>query len=327
MTSLAFLKQIAAKTPRDPYSCVHMHRPARWPKVSVVTFYNPRKLNAFTVHMMLDLAGVMDKLTSPTADDNQPEAVLFTGFGNNFCAGFDVSNVHMQSSDAGRHMSTVMQDSLDRMFNSRNFVSVAALDGFALGGGSELATATDFRVVSDRVHLQFVHRQMGVVPGWGGMYRLVQLVGRTRALKIATAMPRIGSGDGVQMGLFDHVHTVNGSDNQMLKPLPSNADEIRQIIEQNTSPLVEAAAHFLEPYLGHKLEQSSSATHRAPAGITSIRDIKGSLIIATDDNNSFDDRARKTMELFGQTFGTEKNVAAIKAHLSKHKPTDGSAKL
>jgi ethylmalonyl-CoA/methylmalonyl-CoA decarboxylase len=88
-------------------------------------------------------------------------------------------------------------------------VSVAAVDGLALGGGAELVTATDLRVAGPEARIQFVHARLGIAPGWGGTARLVQLVGRQAALKLLLlachrGAAGIGPGEAFQMGLVDH---------------------------------------------------------------------------------------------------------------------------
>ena len=81
------------------------------------------------------------------------------------------------------------------------------LQGAAVGGGAELTTLTDFRLVSQEASVSFVHGRMGVAPGWGGARRLVDLLGRRRALDLMLTCSKVGAEEGRRLGYFDSVLT------------------------------------------------------------------------------------------------------------------------
>jgi enoyl-CoA hydratase/carnithine racemase len=97
-----------------------------------------------------------------------------------------------------RAMSAVLDALLDLPF-----VSVAAIDGLAVGGGAELVTACDYRVGGADGAIHFVHGELGVAPGWGGTQRLVNLVGRRHALRILTGARLLRMGEAERFGLVD----------------------------------------------------------------------------------------------------------------------------
>ena len=84
-------------------------------------------------------------------------------------------------------------------------LSVTAIDGYAIGGGAELATATDFRVFAAGARMAFVHARMGISPGWGGGARLVDLVGRAHALRLLALGTKVDADGAMALGLCDAV--------------------------------------------------------------------------------------------------------------------------
>ena len=87
----------------------------------------------------------------------------------------------------------------------REGVDVVFKQGPALGGGAELTTMTDFRLCSPGASVSFVQARMGVAPGWGGARRLVELVGRRKALQLLLTSSKLGSEEGAELGYFDAV--------------------------------------------------------------------------------------------------------------------------
>ncbi|XP_031677870.1 uncharacterized protein LOC109885705 isoform X1 [Oncorhynchus kisutch] len=104
----------------------------------------------------------------------------------------------------GMKMCTFMQNALTRLLRLP-LLSVALVEGNALGGGAELTTASDFRLISPGSVIQFVHKHMGLVPGWGGAARLVRIVGGQNALKMLGGALKIDPEMGLQIGLADGV--------------------------------------------------------------------------------------------------------------------------
>ena len=129
--------------------------------------------------------------------------LLLHSAGDFFCSGGDLDTVRAlcRPGDGGR-MSAFMQRTLARLA-ALPLVSVAVLAGRALGGGAELALATDFRVWSSAGRLQFVQARMGLLTGWGGGARLCGLLGPRTALDLLLSCRPVGAEEAVKLGLAD----------------------------------------------------------------------------------------------------------------------------
>lgn len=128
--------------------------------------------------------------------------LLLSGEGGHFCSGADLNTVRqaIDTPERGALMSKLMTDTLNRLRNLP-LLSIAAIDGAAVGGGAELCTAADLRVVSLHATIQFVHTRLGAAPGWGGAARLAQEVGRSSALKLLLLSEKLDADAVVRMGL------------------------------------------------------------------------------------------------------------------------------
>ena len=146
--------------------------------VTVLTFNRPHAHNALDVATMQAFAAFIEQCaTKPDL-----RALILTGAGRAaFCSGADLVDMSTRPSAAeALEMITIMGDAL-RNLERLPVPVIAAINGYALGGGSEIALACDLRVVDDSARLGFVQIKRGVVPGWGGGQRLLRLVGYARA--------------------------------------------------------------------------------------------------------------------------------------------------
>ena len=174
--------------------------------IAKVVIDNPAKRNAITLHMMLDLLEAVEQLWKWDG----AAVILCSADPNFFCAGGHLKQVKtaLAEPDKGRCMAMAMATVLD-LFLGLPMVTVAALNGLAIGGGAELITACDHRVASKDGRIHFIHGRLGLAPGWGGTGRLVAHVGRRQALRlISTAIP-VDALEGERIGLVDMV--VEGS--------------------------------------------------------------------------------------------------------------------
>lgn len=151
---------------------------------------------------MVDLQDVVSELESWQSG----RGVMLYGKGDSFCSGGDLDFMRNLLADKQYPvmMCDFMQKTLQRLHNLP-LISVALVHGNALGGGSELITACDFRVVSERVSIGFVQSKLGLIPGWGGGTRLVRLVGKQIALELLTTAKILSWREAVEIGLGDTV--------------------------------------------------------------------------------------------------------------------------
>lgn len=162
---------------------------------------NPEARGALTVSMMVDLADAVTRLRGWDG----ALVVLSSTDPRAFCAGGHLGEVGraVDGPAAAIAMATAMATVLDGLLDLPA-VSVAAIDGLALGGGAELCTACDFRVAGPQARIHFVQSRLGIAPGWGATARLVRLVGRRVALRILTSARPMTAGEGQTLGLVDH---------------------------------------------------------------------------------------------------------------------------
>ncbi|XP_054030026.1 ethylmalonyl-CoA decarboxylase [Dryobates pubescens] len=167
--------------------------------IAILTLNNPKLMNAFTGTMMLELQEKVTELESW----KDGKGLIICGAGNTFCSGSDLNAVKAISNPQdGMNMCMFMQNTLTRLMRLP-LISVALVQGKAFGGGAELATACDFRLMSPGSELRFVHRLMGLAPGWGGGARLVRIVGSGAALRLLSGATAVDPQTALRLGLSE----------------------------------------------------------------------------------------------------------------------------
>lgn len=170
-----------------------------------VTINRPDKLNALNRDVMDDLNAVLDEIES----NNEIKAVIITGAGQKaFVAGADISEFVGLSKEEGMALAKKGQDIFFRIENSSKPV-VAAVNGFALGGGCELAMACHFRIASENAKFGQPEVNLGLIPGYGGTQRLVQLIGKGRALELIMTGNMVDAQTALHFGLVNHIALVD----------------------------------------------------------------------------------------------------------------------
>jgi len=169
--------------------------------IFTITINRPDKLNALNKDVMNDLDKVMDEVES----NPDIKAVIITGAGQKgFVAGADISEFVGLSGEEGKTLAKKGQDIFFKIENSNKPV-VAAVNGFALGGGCELAMACHFRIAAENAKFGQPEVNLGLIPGYGGTQRLVQLIGKGRALELLMTGNMIDAKTAWQYGLVNHV--------------------------------------------------------------------------------------------------------------------------
>ncbi|XP_019946751.2 ethylmalonyl-CoA decarboxylase [Paralichthys olivaceus] len=169
--------------------------------VAVLTINHPTRMNALSGSMMVELEEQVSQLENWT----DGKGLIVQGAAGTFCSGSDLSAVRAISNPQdGIKMCMFMQNALTRLLRLP-LITVALVEGRALGGGAEFTTACDFRLMASGSVIQFVHKHMGLVPGWGGAARLVHIVGSQNALKLLGGALKVDPELGLQIGLADGV--------------------------------------------------------------------------------------------------------------------------
>ncbi|HUF24091.1 MAG TPA: enoyl-CoA hydratase-related protein [Vicinamibacterales bacterium] len=169
--------------------------------VAIVTINRPNVLNALNTATMEELAAVMGELGA----DEAVRAVVLTGAGEkSFVAGADINELAVQTPVGGREHAQRGQRVLDAIEQLGKPV-VAAVNGFAFGGGCELAMACTVRVAADTAKLGQPEINLGLIPGYAGTQRLTRLVGRGVALEILLTGDPLSAAEAHRIGLVNRV--------------------------------------------------------------------------------------------------------------------------
>jgi enoyl-CoA hydratase len=164
--------------------------------VAVVTLNNP-KVNALSQAVLADLLSVAEELTA-----NPPGAVVVTGGERIFAAGADISEFGGPAE--GRAIAEGFHRALDALAAVPRFV-IAAVSGYALGGGCELSLACDYRIASERAVFGQPEILLGIIPGGGGTQRLARTVGASRAKELMITGRQVKADEALRIGLADEV--------------------------------------------------------------------------------------------------------------------------
>jgi methylglutaconyl-CoA hydratase len=169
--------------------------------VAVVTLDRPERMNALSWATVQRLGEVGREL----AADASVRVCVLTGAGEKaFCAGADLKERQSMSRAQVREMLSAYRSELSWLSHS-DFVSVAAINGAALGGGLELALACDLRSVAQSATLGLPETGLGIIPGAGGTQRLGQLLGVARALDLVLTQRRIAAAEALALGLVNRI--------------------------------------------------------------------------------------------------------------------------
>ncbi|MGX5818511.1 enoyl-CoA hydratase/isomerase family protein [Chitinophaga lutea] len=166
-----------------------------------ITINRPDKMNALNQEVMKELALAIDEVYK----NKEVKSALITGAGPKaFVAGADISEFLTLSPDQGGELAKRGHVIFKRIEDSHKPIA-AAVNGFALGGGCELAMACHIRVASDNAKFGQPEVNLGLIPGYGGTQRLVQLAGKGKALELMLTGDMIGAEDAHRIGLVNHV--------------------------------------------------------------------------------------------------------------------------
>jgi enoyl-CoA hydratase len=171
-------------------------------KWAIVTINRPTKLNALNKDTIEELHHAFDSLDK----DPEVKTIILTGSGEKaFVAGADISEFAHFNINEGENLAQKGQELLFDFIENLNTPVIAAVNGFALGGGLELAMACHFRIASANAKMGLPEVTLGVIPGYGGTQRLAQLVGKGRAMEMIMTATMVDANTALSYGLVNHI--------------------------------------------------------------------------------------------------------------------------
>src|SRR5205085_3531190 len=193
-------------------------------EIAIIRINRPEALNAMNVDVIAELSRTIDIL----AADDAVKVVILTGAGErSFCAGADISYmVDIEPMMAEKYASSA-QAVLNKIEKLEKPV-IAAVNGFALGGGCELAMVCDIRIASSNAKIGQPEVTIGIPPGWGGTQRLARIVGPAKAKELVFTGKMITADEAAQIGLVNKVVSLEAGEplqSEALKEDTSNRKE------------------------------------------------------------------------------------------------------
>ncbi|RIH83418.1 Short-chain-enoyl-CoA hydratase [Meiothermus luteus] len=170
-------------------------------RVAIVTLRRPQALNALNQDVLVELANV----TEVIAQDPEVRVAIFTGEGRAFVAGADIGEIAALEDVFAAREFAILGQSVFNEIAALPLPTIAAINGYALGGGLELALACDLRVASTKARLGLPEVGLGIIPGFGGTQRLPRLLGRGRALDLIFTGRHLSAEEALSLGLVNRV--------------------------------------------------------------------------------------------------------------------------
>jgi enoyl-CoA hydratase len=170
--------------------------------ILTVTINRPDKLNALNKDVIDELGKVMDDVYG----NSEIKSMILTGAGEKaFVAGADISEFISLDNSGGAALAKKGQDNVFNKIENCPKPVIAAVNGFALGGGCELAMSCHFRVASENAKFGQPEVNLGLIPGYGGTQRLTQLIGKGKAMELMMTGDMIGADEAKSLGLINHI--------------------------------------------------------------------------------------------------------------------------
>lgn len=174
-------------------------------QVALITINRPQAMNA------LNPATIVELFTTIAELEQQADVhvIIITGAGEKvFVAGGDVALMRTLTPLQARNVALMAAELFERIEKSACVV-IAAINGYALGGGCELALACDLRLAAEQAQLGQPEINLGIIPGWGGTQRLPRLIGISRAKELMFTGERISAQHALKLGLVDHIYPAD----------------------------------------------------------------------------------------------------------------------
>lgn len=212
-------------------------------RIATITINRPSQLNALNKQTIEELRLALDSCNN-SAD---VRVVILTGSGEKaFVAGADIKEFANFNVEEGSRLSQDGHTTLFNFVENMNKPVIAAINGFALGGGLELAMSSHIRVASENARLGLPEVSLGVIPGYGGTQRLVHLVGRGKAMEMIATAGMIKADEALQWGLVNHVVAPEA--------LMAKVQEIAQKICMNSGNAIASAIRAVNANYAHAVD-------------------------------------------------------------------------
>jgi enoyl-CoA hydratase len=189
-------------------------------RIATLTVNRPDKLNALNDATIAELGHAIDEIRV----DDSIAGVIVTGAGRAFVAGADISELSSQTPVLAKARARAGQDVFRRLETCPKPV-IAAVNGFALGGGCELAMACHIRIASDAAKFGQPESKLGILPGYGGSQRLPRLIGKGRAMQLLMTGETIDAAEAYRIGLVNKVVAAAelvGAARELMKTILAN---------------------------------------------------------------------------------------------------------
>lgn len=171
--------------------------------ILTITINRPEKLNALNRQTLAEIKALIEEVYHT----EEIKGVIITGSGSkSFVAGADISEFANYTVEQGRHMSAFGHEVFNLIENSPKPV-IAAVNGFALGGGCELSMACHLRIASDNAKFGQPEVNLGIIPGYAGTQRLTQIIGKGKSLELLMTGDIINAAEAHRLGLVNYVVT------------------------------------------------------------------------------------------------------------------------
>ena len=217
--------------------------------IAYITVNRPKQLNALNTETIAELSSVI----TIAEKDKTIRCIIITGAEDKaFVAGADIKEFANYSQSEGENLARKGQEILFDFLENCGTPSIAAINGFALGGGLELAMACHIRIASENAKMGLPEVSLGVIPGYGGTQRLANLVGKGKAIEMITTAGMLSADEAKQWGLVNHICSQ--------KELIPMAEKIATKISRNSrmaiAKVIKAVnANFIDGINGFEVEK------------------------------------------------------------------------
>ncbi|MFT4643454.1 MAG: enoyl-CoA hydratase [Candidatus Azotimanducaceae bacterium] len=219
--------------------------------IATITINRPNQLNALNLATILELHTAFSEADT----DNNVKVIIITGSGTKaFVAGADIKEFAHFDEDQGATLSKNGHDLLFDFVENLGTPVIAAINGFALGGGLELAMCAHFRIASSNAKMGLPEVSLGVIPGYGGTQRLPQLIGKGKAMELIMTASMLSAQEALNCGLVNYV-----VEQEELLPF---AEKLAVKIARNSSTAIANAisavnANYDKKRNGYKVEKEN----------------------------------------------------------------------